>query len=93
MKPYPNETFYVAHHLFAKLGWGSITDGPQTDEEDLIEEIVRHAYEDNEFPSRSNLRVWAINPDMTVEDCTKWAVRTAIEAIEDKEEEGFGYAR
>lgn len=87
MEPYPNKTFYVAHYLFGKYGWGNITDGPHTSEECLIDEIVRRAYEDEELPHKGKLRVWAINPDMTVEDCTKWAVDTAIEVIEDQEEE------
>jgi hypothetical protein len=94
---YPTDSFLVAHWRFidakspSGYTWGSITDGPQTSEEDLIDEIVRWAYEDNTLPSRKKLRVWEINPNGTSEDCTDWAIKTATQVIEDKEEDELSF--
>ena len=85
---YPLQGFFVAHHRFMGPSfpregtWGDILDGPQVDDEAVIEAILE-AYKDEMFPpDRSDLRVWHIIPGKPAEDCTAWAIRTVIESIE-----------
>ena len=84
---YPTSGFYVAHRRFLSLKghpWGDILDGPQVDDEAVIEAIIE-AFKDSEFgPGRDDLRVWQIIPGKPAEDCTDWAVRTVTETLEEK---------
>jgi hypothetical protein len=88
---YPLGGFFVAHKRFLELDgapWGDILDGPEVDDEAVIEAIIE-AWADSEFPpDRDDLRVWHIFPIKEAEDCTAWAVRTVMEALELKAE-GF----
>ena len=91
---YPLGGFFVAHkrfmgHPFPPEGsWGDILDGPQVDDEAVIEAIIE-AWSDSEFPpDRDDLRVWHIMPGKPAEDCTAWAVRTVMETLE-LQAEGF----
>jgi hypothetical protein len=91
---YPLGGFFVAHKRFMghplppQGEWGDILDGPVTDDEAVIE-IIIEAWADSEFPpDRDDLRVWHIVPSKEAEDCTAWAVRTVMEALELKAE-GF----
>ena len=61
---YPLGGFFVAHkrfmgHPFPPQGsWGDILDGPQVDDEAVIEAIIE-AWSDSQFPpDRDDLRVW-----------------------------------
>lgn len=90
---YPTGGFFVAHKRFMgkpfppEGTWGDILDGPETDEEAVIEALLE-AWEDSEFaPDRDELRVWHIVPGKPAEDCTKWAIRTMVEALELKAED------
>jgi hypothetical protein len=91
---YPTEGFFVAHKRFIgrsyKNGyaWGSITDGPVVDEEELIDLIIHHWSDEMFAPDRDDLRVWYIVPGKVAEDCTAWAVKTTCEAIQ-LQVEGF----
>ena len=84
---YPLRGFFIAHRRFLSLEgqpWGDILDGPQVDDEAVIEAIIE-AWADSEFaPDRSDLRVWQIIPGKPAEDCTDWAVRTVIETLEER---------
>ena len=84
---YPLQGFFVAHRRFTTLDgkpWGDILDGPQVDDEAVIEAIIE-AFKDSEFaPDFDDLRVWHIIPGKIAEDCTDWAVRTAIETLEER---------
>jgi hypothetical protein len=91
---YPLGGFFVAHkrfmgHPFPPQGkWGDILDGPEVDDEAVIEAIIE-AWADSEFsPDRDDLRVWHIVLGKEAEDCTAWAVKTVMEALELKAE-GF----
>jgi len=82
--------FFVAHKRFMghpmppQGSWGDILDGPQVDDEAVIEAIIE-AFKDSEFaPGRDDLRVWHIIPGKIAEDCTDWAVRTVIETMEER---------
>ena len=87
---YPLQGFFVAHRRFMGLNgqpWGDILDGPQVDDEAVIEAIIE-AFKDSEFaPDTDDLRVWHIIPGKPAEDCTEWAVCTAIETLEDMQDE------
>lgn len=85
---YPTDGFFVAHKRFMgdpfppEGTWGDILDGPETDDETVIEVIIE-AWRDSGFPpDTDDLRVWHIIPGKPAEDCTGWAVRTVIEATE-----------
>ena len=84
---YPLQGFFVAHRRFLGLKgqpWGDILDGPRVDDEAVIEAIIE-AFKDSDFaPGRDDLRVWHIIPGKIAEDCTAWAVRTAIETMEER---------
>ena len=86
---YPLQGFFVAHRRFTELGgqpwaWGDILDGPEVDDEAVIEAIIE-AFKDSEFaPGRDDLRVWHIIPGKPAEDCTDWAVRTVTETMEER---------
>ena len=89
---YPLQGFFVAHkrfmgHPFPPEGsWGDILDGPEVDDEAVIEAILEAWKDEQHGPDRDDLRVWNIVPGKAAEDCTAWAVRTAIEAVEDMQE-------
>ena len=84
---YPLQGFFVAHRRFMGLNgnpWGDILDGPQIDDEAVIEAIIE-AWADSEFPpDTDDLRVWYIVPGKPAEDCTACAVRTVIETLEER---------
>jgi hypothetical protein len=88
MKPavYP-DTFLIAHRLFtgsrfpAGGVWGDILDGPMTDDEDVIEGIIEAFKNDEDGPSRDDLRVWYIAPGKPAEDWTAWAVTNVFETV------------
>ena len=87
---YPLQGFFVAHRRFLSLKgqtWGDILDGPEVDDEAVIEAII-YAWRDDEFaPGRDDLRVWHIISGKPAEDCTEWAVRTVIETLEDMQDD------
>ena len=77
---YPTEGFFVAHKRFNSLAgqpWGDILDGPEVDDEAVIEAIIEAWAQDERVPYFDDLRVWHIIPGKPAEDCTAWAVRTA----------------
>ena len=85
---YPTGGFFVAHKLYTGYSfpregsWGDVLDGPMTDDEAVIEALLE-AWSDSEFaPDRDDLRVWHIVPGKVAEDCTDWAIKTMIEAVE-----------
>jgi hypothetical protein len=85
---YPLQGFFIAHkrfmgHPFPPQGeWGDILDGPEVDDEAVIEAILE-AWVDDQFPpDRDDLRVWHIIPGKPAEDCTEWAVKTVTETIQ-----------
>ena len=91
---YPLQGFFVAHkrymgYSFPPQGeWGDVLDGPEVDDEAVIEAIIA-AWSDSEFaPDRDDLRVWHIVPGKPAEDCTAWAVKTVMETLE-LQAEGF----
>jgi hypothetical protein len=85
---FPTGTFFVAYRRFRgpafgpNGSWGDILDGPETDEENVIETILE-AWRDEQYPPDTDeLRVWCITPGKPAEDCTAWAVRTVLETAE-----------
>ena len=84
---YPLQGFFVAHRRFMGLNgqpWGDILDGPQVDDEAVIEAIIEAWKGDQHAPDHDDLRVWHIIPGKPAEDCTVWAVRTVIETMEER---------
>ena len=84
---YPLRGFFVAHRRFMTLDghpWGDILDGPQVDDEAVIEAIIEAWSDSWSPPGRDDLRVWHIIPGKPAEDCTAWAVRTVIETLEER---------
>lgn len=83
---YPLQGFFVAHKRFTgqpEGEWGDLLDGPQVDDEAVIEAII--AWSDAQHGlGRDDLRVWHIVPGKPAEDCTAWAVRTVIETLEER---------
>ena len=85
---YPLHGFFVAHKRFTGYSfppqgsWGDILDGPQVDDEAVIEAILDAWKDDQHAPDRDDLRVWHIVPGKPAEDCTAWAVRTVMETLE-----------
>ena len=91
---YPLQSFFVAHKRFigpsfkTQGAWGDILDGPQVDDEAVIEAIIE-AWKDADYaPDTDDLRVWHIIPGKVAEDCTAWAVRAVVETLE-LQAEGF----
>ena len=91
---YPLQGFFVAHkrymgHPFPPQGsWGDILDGPEVDDEAVIEAILEAWKDDQHAPDLDDLRVWHIVPGKPAEDCTAWAVKTVMETLE-LQSEGF----
>jgi hypothetical protein len=91
---YPLNGFFVAHRRFIGPSfkpqgeWGDILDGPQCDDEAVIECILESWKDDQFAPDRDDLRVWHIVPGKPAEDCTDWAIRTVVETVQLKAE-GF----
>ena len=93
---FPTSGFFVAYRRYTGPSfkpegeWGMIAemDGPEVDDEAVIEAIIE-AWSDSEFPpDRDDLRVWHIIPGKEAEDCTAWAVKTVMETLE-LQSEGF----
>ena len=84
---YPTQGFFVAHKRCTGPGfkhqgeWGDILDGPQVDDEAVIEAIIHAWRDDQHAPDTDDLRVWFIFPGKPAEDCTGWAVRTVAETL------------
>jgi hypothetical protein len=91
---YPLNGFFVAHRRFIghpapkQSTWADILDGPQVDDEAVIECILEAWKHDQFAPDRDDLRVWHIVPGKPAEDCTDWAIKTVHEAVQLKAE-GF----
>jgi len=89
--PYPEE-FYIAHrrytgHSVAPGGeWGDVLDGPERDDEAVIEAMIENWKDEQHAPDETDFRVWHITPDRPREDCTAWALRTMIETMQDRME-------
>lgn len=84
---YPTQGFFVAHKRFTGLDgqpWGDILDGPQVDDEAVIEAIIEAWKDEQHGPDTDDLRVWSIIPGRSAEDCTAWALRTVIETLEER---------
>ena len=85
---FPTTGFFVAFKRFTGPNfkpqgeWGDILDGPQVDDEAVIEAIVEAWAESQFAPDTDDLRVWHIVPGKPAEDCTVWAVQTVIETVE-----------
>ena len=83
---YPTGSFFIVHKRFTALEgkpWGDLLDGPQVDDEAVIE-CIYEAWKDEEHaPGRDDLRVWHIQPGKPAEDCTAWAIKTVKEYAQD----------
>jgi len=90
---YP-DIFFVAHRrytgpCFTPEGeWGDVLDGPQCDDEVVIEALIENWRDEQHEPDHTDFRVWYIQPGKPAEDCTKWALRTMIESLQ-LQAEGF----
>ena len=89
--PYP-DSFFIAHrgytgHNVAPGGeWGDVLDGPERDDEAVIEAMIENWKDEQHAPDETDFRVWHIIPGKPAEDCTKWALRTMIETMQDRME-------
>lgn len=87
---YPTQGFFVAHKRYFGPGfdaqgeWGDILDGPVTEDDRVIDEIMR-SWDDDIFPPDfDDLRVWFVGPD-GVREYTRWAVETVAQELMDQE--------
>jgi hypothetical protein len=92
MKPaeYP-DSFFIAHRRYTGASfppegsWGNIDgpcDGPQRDDEAVIEAMLESWKDECHEPDETDFRVLHIILGKSAEDCTKWALRTMIETVQ-----------
>lgn len=86
IKDYP-EDFYVAHKYFGeKYGWGDILDGPESDQEEVIEKIIEQFSKESYEIGRDVLRVWHVGGHDALE-VTYWAIEKYHDTIAERLEE------
>jgi hypothetical protein len=81
---YPTQGFYVAHKRFLTLDgkpWGDVLDGPQVDDEAVVEAIIEAWKDEGFLPCRNDCRVWRIVLGKPAEDCTQWAIDAVADTI------------